>query len=189
MSGTRGEDGAHDHPGAGAQPWLRPGDRVAGELGTDLDHGLADSRGRRAGWSGRPQRDRRGPRRSPPGDEPSTSSAIPLVYLLLVAIVISVVAWLVEGAQGVPSDALVIALILVVNAIIGYVQEAKAETAVAALQRMTAPTALVVRGGVPRIPTSELVVGDLVALGEGDAVGADARLLTRHHPQGRRGLR
>ncbi|MGH8664390.1 MAG: cation-translocating P-type ATPase, partial [Burkholderiales bacterium] len=102
----------------------------------------------------------------------------PLIYLLLAAIVISLVAWFIEGAQGVPIDALVIALIVVLNAVLGFVQEAKAESAVAALARMTAVTSAVIRDGNPmRIPSAELVRGDLLVLGEGDSVGADARLV------------
>lgn len=49
----------------------------------------------------------------------------PLIYLLLAAIAISLLAWWVEGAAGWPIDALVIALIVVANAVLGYVQEAK----------------------------------------------------------------
>ena len=69
--------------------------------------------------------------------------ADPLIYLLLVAIAISVVAWALEGAQGVPLEAIVIAVIVVANAVLGFVQERKAEQAVAALQRMAAPAATV----------------------------------------------
>jgi P-type Ca2+ transporter type 2C len=104
--------------------------------------------------------------------------ADPLIYLLLAAIAISVVAWALEGGQGVPFEAIVIALIVVANAVLGFVQERKAEQAVAALQRMAAPTATVVRDGhQQRIPAEELVPGDILVLAEGDAVGADGRLL------------
>ena len=102
----------------------------------------------------------------------------PLIYLLLAAIGISLVAWSIEGRVGWPVDAIVIALIVVMNAVLGYVQEAKAENAVAALTRMTAVTSAVVREGVvARIPSDELVRGDVLLLGEGDSVGADARLV------------
>lgn len=102
----------------------------------------------------------------------------PLIYLLLAAIVISLVAWFIQGARGVPIDALVIALIVVANAVLGYVQEAKAESAVAALARMTTITSSVIRDGrLMRIPSAELVRGDLLVLGEGDSVGADGRLM------------
>ena len=104
--------------------------------------------------------------------------ADPLIYLLLAAIVISVVAWALEGAHGVPFEAIVIALIVVANAVLGFVQERKAEQAVAALQRMAAPTATLLRDGRQvRIPAAEIVPGDLLVLGEGDAVGADGRLV------------
>ena len=102
----------------------------------------------------------------------------PLIYLLFGAIAISLVAWLVEGRAGVPVDAVVIAVIVVLNAVLGYAQQAKAEHAVDALQRMTATTATVLRGGVPaRVPTREVVLGDVLLLAEGDTVGADARLI------------
>lgn len=103
----------------------------------------------------------------------------PLIYLLLAATVISVVAWAAEGATGVPIDAIVILAIVVLNAVMGYVQEARAADAVAALQSMTAVTSTVLRSGqTQRIPSSELVPGDVLLLAEGDSVGADARLLS-----------
>jgi magnesium-transporting ATPase (P-type) len=102
----------------------------------------------------------------------------PLIYLLLAAIAISVLAWVIEGRIGWPVDAIVIALIVILNAILGFVQEAKARDAVAALARMTAVTSAVIRDGrVVRVPSAELVCGDVLVLGEGDAVGADARLV------------
>ena len=110
----------------------------------------------------------------------------PLVYLLLAATAISLVAWIIEkvnaapGAEGeaLPFDAIVIVLILIVNAILGYMQEAKAEEAVNALSEMTAPTSNVLRNGrVERINTTDIVPGDILVLGEGDTVPADGRLL------------
>jgi magnesium-transporting ATPase (P-type) len=103
----------------------------------------------------------------------------PLIYLLLGAIAISVAAWAVEGAGGVPVDAVVISAVVLFNAVLGFVQENKAETAVAALQVMTAATSTVLRDGqLKTVPSAGLVRGDILVLGEGDAVGADARLLT-----------
>ncbi|GAA4411618.1 cation-translocating P-type ATPase [Fodinibacter luteus] len=102
----------------------------------------------------------------------------PLVYLLFAAIAVSVAAWAVEGADGLPVDAVVIAVIVVLNAVLGFVQQARAEDAVAALRRMSATAATVVRDGQQvRIPTRELVPGDVLLLAEGDTVAADARLL------------
>ncbi len=105
--------------------------------------------------------------------------ADPLVYLLLGAVLVSLVAWIVEGRQGWPVDVVVILVIVVLNGVLGYVQEARAEESVAALRRMAAPTAGVIRDGEQiRVPTEEIVVGDLLVLAEGDAVAADARLLS-----------
>ncbi len=102
----------------------------------------------------------------------------PLIYLLLAAIVIALVAWMIEGSAGWPVDAIVITLVVLLNAALGYMQESKAADAVAALARMTAATSAVLRNGkVLRVPSAELVRGDLLVLGEGDAVGADARLV------------
>ncbi len=102
----------------------------------------------------------------------------PLVYLLLGAVAISLVAWWIEGRHGWPVDALVIAAVVALNAVLGHAQESKAESAVAALARMTAVTSTVLRDGqLSRVPSAALVRGDLLVLGEGDAVGADARLV------------
>src|SRR5688572_1048075 len=96
----------------------------------------------------------------------------PLIYLLLAAIAISLIAWVLEGMAGWPIDAIVIAIIVAMNAVIGYVQETRAESAVAALARMTAVTSAVLRDGqVRRVPSAELVRGDVLVLEEGDAVG------------------
>ena len=108
----------------------------------------------------------------------------PLVYLLLVATAISLVAWVVErshpasgGGEPLPFDAIVIMIILILNAALGYAQEAKAERAVDALASMTAPRASVLRDGqVVSLETSRIVPGDVVVLAEGDSVGADGRL-------------
>ena len=102
----------------------------------------------------------------------------PLIYLLLAAVAISVVAWFIEGAHGIPVDGVVIALIIVANSILGFVQENRAADAVAALRGMTEVTSTVVRDGAQqRIPSHDLVRGDVLVLAEGDAVGADARLV------------
>ncbi|WP_395948016.1 cation-translocating P-type ATPase [Bifidobacterium sp. wkB344] len=108
----------------------------------------------------------------------------PLVYLLLAATAISLVPWVVErshpasgGGEPLPFDAIVIMIILILNAALGYAQEAKAERAVDALASMTAPHASVLRcGRVVSLETSRIVPGDVVVLAEGDSVGADGRL-------------
>ncbi|EFB61594.1 E1-E2 ATPase [Lactobacillus gasseri 224-1] len=75
-------------------------------------------------------------------------------------------------------EASVIFFIVVVNSIIGIIQEKKAQSSLAALKTMSAPTATVMRGGIEKIiPASELVIGDLVFLASGDMVPADLRLI------------
>jgi len=102
----------------------------------------------------------------------------PLIYLLLAAIAVALAAWLIEGRVGWPVDAVVIGVIVALNGLLGYAQEAKARDAVAALARMTAVTSAVLRDGrQQRVPSAQLVRGDVLLLAEGDAVGADARLL------------
>jgi magnesium-transporting ATPase (P-type) len=101
----------------------------------------------------------------------------PLIYLLFAAIAIALGAWALDGFDGWPLDAVVITAIVLLNGVLGFVQQARAADAVAALARMTAATSTVVRNGLTlRIPSADLVPGDLLVLAEGDAVGADARL-------------
>jgi len=105
--------------------------------------------------------------------------ADPLVYLLFGAMVISLAAWFLEGASGLPIDVVVILLIVLANAVIGFVQENRAADAVAALADMTAARATVLRDGkLATVPAADLVPGDILVLGEGDAVAADARLIS-----------
>ena len=104
--------------------------------------------------------------------------ADPLIYLLFGAVVVSLVVWIAEGADHAPVEALAIALIILGNAALGFAQERQAEHAVAALRRMAAPTARVVRDGTEStIPAEEVVPGDILLLGEGDAVAADGRVI------------
>jgi Ca2+-transporting ATPase len=94
----------------------------------------------------------------------------PLVWILVVAAVVS-------GVIGDLPDAIAIAVIVLLNAAIGFAQEQRAEQAMAALRSMTAPRATVRRGGERRvIPASEIVVGDRLVLEAGDVVAADARI-------------
>ncbi len=106
----------------------------------------------------------------------------PLVYLLAAAAALALMAWWFEGpgSSGMaswPLDAIVIVCVVVLNAALGWLQESKAAQAVAALARMTTATSAVMRDGkVARVPSADLVTGDVLVLAEGDAIGADARL-------------
>ena len=94
----------------------------------------------------------------------------PMIYVLLAAAVVSIV--LREF-----SDAGIILGVVLLNAIVGMVQEGKAQRALDALREMSSPTATVRRGGVVReIPAAELVAGDIVLLDAGRIVPADLRL-------------
>jgi len=160
-----------------ASPWLVDSELVARELGTDASSGLTSAEATsRLGTVG-PNRLKSKPR-VPAWRKLLAQFANPLVYLLLVAIAISLTSWIIEGAEGVPFETIVIGAIVVGNALLGFTQEAKAEEAVAALQRMTTPISTVVRDGTEvRVPSETVVPGDVLILSEGDAIGADGRLV------------
>ena len=99
-----------------------------------------------------------------------------MIIVLLVAAVISGVTGYMNG-EGI-TDAIIILSILIVNAIIGVFQEAKAENALDALEKLSAPHCKVVRNGEHQVIESrELVVGDIVEIETGDSVPADLRLV------------
>ncbi len=97
-----------------------------------------------------------------------------ILVLVAAAVISGVVGYL--GGEGM-TDAIIILAIVVINAIIGVAQEAKAEKSLDALERMSAPQCKVRRNGEVRIiPSRELVVGDIVVIETGDSVPADLRL-------------
>lgn len=94
-----------------------------------------------------------------------------VIWILIVAAVIS-------GIVGDWPDTFAILAIVLLNGVLGFLQEEKAERALAALQKLSAPMAKVIRGGsLQTIPARELVPGDRIELEAGDNVPADARLL------------
>jgi Ca2+-transporting ATPase len=148
----------------------RPAAEVGAALYTDPARGLAAAEAAR-----RLARD---------GPNALAESAGPTWLALVAAQFRSVVIWVLIGAAAVSIalgdrlDGAAILAIVVLNAAIGFLQEFRAERALAALARLTAPQARVVRDGRPlEVPAREVVRGDLLALEAGDLVAADARLV------------
>lgn len=95
----------------------------------------------------------------------------PLIYVLILAAAVSVLLHEI-------SDAVIIAVVVCMNAIVGMVQEGKAQKALDSLKKLTSPRAVVIRNGIRKeIPAAELVAGDLVCLEAGCQVPADLRLV------------
>ncbi len=120
---------------------------------------------------------RYGPNKLP---EPQRISAIGLFFRqfanFMVAVLLGAIG--VSLAVGDIKDAIVIGAIVIINAIVGFVQEYKAERALESLKRMASPQATVLRDGdVESIPTETVVQGDVILLEEGDIVPADIRLV------------
>ncbi|MBP5155131.1 MAG: ATPase, partial [Clostridia bacterium] len=102
--------------------------------------------------------------------------ADPMIIVLLVAAAISFVTALIEGESL--ADVIIILFVVILNAVLGVVQENKAEKAIDALKAMTKAKCKVLRDGMVHVITSEeLVPGDVILLEAGDAVPADARIL------------
>jgi P-type Ca2+ transporter type 2C len=101
-----------------------------------------------------------------------------LVLLLLVATGISLGLWFYERDSALPYEAMAILAVVLLNAVMGYVQESRAESAVAALQKMAAGKASVIRDGERQsIPAADVVPGDILVIEEGDTIPADARII------------
>jgi Ca2+-transporting ATPase len=168
---TENPDLAHTHP------YQQPIDAVTAAFDTEPDHGLADDDARR-----RLVRDGRNELIGEP-PPPAWKKLLAqfqnvLVVLLLVATAVSAGLWLYEGDTTLPYEAIAIGVIVLLNAGIGFIQEARAESAVAALRQMSAAHASVVRDGEPRrVLAAEVVAGDILLVEEGDTVAADARVI------------
>jgi Ca2+-transporting ATPase len=138
-------------------------------LGTD-DDGLSNDEAAR-----RLERD--GPNELPRADRVSAWKVLAeqfqnvLIVILLIAVALS-------ALLGETLEAVVIAVIVLFTIVLGFIQEFRAEQALEALRQMAAPAATVIRGGREQtVPARELVTGDLILLGTGDRVPADARLI------------
>ena len=143
---------------------------VGARMGTRLDAGLS-------GGDAARKLDQCGPNALPESPRKPLSRVFmaqflsPLIYILVVAAVIAF-------AMGHRGDALVILVVVFINAVIGAFQEGRAERSMEALQRLSSLRAQVIRDGEPvEIEARDLVPGDVMVLGAGDAVCADARLV------------
>ncbi|MGZ8842823.1 MAG: HAD-IC family P-type ATPase, partial [Pyrinomonadaceae bacterium] len=102
----------------------------------------------------------------------------PLIYILLFALIVDMAIWIIEGASGWPVESFAIALILLLNAGLGVYQERKAESALSHLKALAQSSVWVVREGqAVRLPSTQLVPGDLVRIEAGERVPADGSLV------------
>lgn len=105
----------------------------------------------------------------------------PMIYVLLAAVLVTLLISIVNvlnNKEGDWADIIIILVVIILNAVIGTVQEKKAQNSLEALQKMSSPESTVIRGGKRvRIKSELLVPGDIVVLEEGDTIGADIRLI------------
>ncbi|WP_376768270.1 cation-translocating P-type ATPase [Litoribacterium kuwaitense] len=94
-------------------------------------------------------------------------------------VLVLIAATLISGLLGEYVDAFAIMAIIIINGCLGYLQERKAEKSLAALKALSAPQTMVLRSGLwQKVPSTDLVRGDIIRLQAGDRVGADGRLLS-----------
>ncbi len=102
-----------------------------------------------------------------------------MTLILISAAFLSGVLAFVTGEKSELADTAILLFVILLNAVVGFLQEYRADAAIANLKKLSADEANVVRGGrVLRLPAAELVVGDVVELEEGDRVPADCRILS-----------
>jgi Ca2+-transporting ATPase len=159
---------------ASAKDWhALPASAVAGEFAVDIAAGLATTEAQaRLETHGANRLAEKAPR-------PAWLKFLDQFRNFLVIVLLG--AAVLAGAVGDLKDAIVIGVVVLLNATLGFFQEHRAEAALAALKNMLAPVARVRRDGRPAlIPAEELVPGDILLLEAGDRVPADARVLVAH---------
>jgi P-type Ca2+ transporter type 2C len=179
------DEGKGEHPSlasAGdnaAMPHREPAGAVVAALGSDTASGLSQAEAHRRLRQYGPNRLRSAPE-TPWWDRLAEQFENFLVIILLVATVISMAEWLLQDPRetALPYEAIVILAIVVLNALLGYVQEARAERSVRALMALAAPESTVIRDGERRrVHADEVVPGDIVLVEAGDKIPADARIV------------
>jgi Ca2+-transporting ATPase len=160
-------------------PHAEPAEAVVAALGSNVARGLTRSEAERRLAEYGPNRLRSAPE-TPWWKRLAEQFENFLVIILLVATVISVIEWLLQDPRetALPYEAIVILLIVILNALLGFVQEARAEKSVRALMALAAPEASVIRDGErQRVATHDIVPGDIVLIDAGDKIPADARIV------------
>lgn len=142
--------------------------QVANQLRVDPDKGLAGNEAKK-------RMKQVGPNQISEGEKASLFSVF-LDQFKDFMVLVLLAATLISGLLGEYTDAIAIIAIVIINAVLGFVQEMKAEKSLAALKKLSAPTARVMREGKwVRIPAEELVPGDLIYIESGDRMPADVR--------------
>ena len=157
------------------KPYLEKISSVLGEYKT-TEHGLSQEEARKRLESDGPNKLKEGKKESLFKKFLSQLSE-PMLIILMIAAVLSVGTSYLSGEPE-WADAIIILAVVLINAILGVVQEAKAEAAIAALQEIAAAQSKVMRDGYQKtVPSEELVKGDIVLLEAGDSVPADCRII------------
>lgn len=173
----------------------KSGAEVAASLNTDIDKGLSNSEAKE-------RLEKFGPNKLKDKKQKSVIRIFfeqmknPMIYILFIAIAITIGISIYETIKAIKSgytgniflekgswpDVIIITAVIIINSIIGTIQEVKANSSLEALKKLSSPLVNVLRDGkVNKIKSSELVIGDIIILSEGDIVGADLRLLTSYN--------
>lgn len=150
-------------------------EEVLKELETDFRHGLSQEEAKK-------RREKYGKNKLK--DKPKESLIVKFMkqfndFMIIILIIASIISAVISNLQGENDyiDSIIIIAIVVLNAIMGVIQEAKAEKSIEALQEMTPPKAKVTRNGITNeINAEELVPGDIIILEAGNYVPADSRI-------------
>ena len=156
--------------------YLVPKDEVLSELSSDEEGGLsAGEASSRLAQYGPNELEKE--EKTPLWKRFFEQMADPMVIMLIVAAAISAITGTIQG-ESEWADVIIIMAVVIINSVLGVVQEAKSEQALEALQQMSAAQSKVIRDGkLTHLPSADLVPGDIVLLEAGDSVPADCRVL------------